>query len=102
MEGADDVVVTVDVELVFAFEDNLAATVLREQHNIANLDRDFTDFTVLLNAAGTDSEYGAMVELVALVGGGEDDTRLGLGLSDDFLDDDAVSEGLEGLEREHT
>ena len=102
MESADDVVVTVDVELVFTFEDNLAATVLREQHNIANLDRDFTDFTVLLNAAGTDSEDGAMVELVALVGGGEDDTGLGLGLSDDFLDDDAVGKGLEGLEREHT
>lgn len=102
VEGAHDVVVAVDVDLVVAVEGDLAATVLGEEDDVADLDGHLTEDSVLHNAAGTDSDDGALVELLTLVGVGQDDTGLGLGLSDDFLDHNTVGKGLEGLEREHS
>ena len=94
MEGAHDVVVTVDVDLIVASESHLAATVFWEEHNVANVDVDFLEGSVFHHATGTNCNDGALVKLVTLAGGGEDNTRLGLGLLDDLLDHNTVAKGL--------
>ena len=102
MEGAHDVLVAVDVQLVVVGQGDLRTTVLGQEHSVADLHRDGLDGAVLSPAAGTDSHDGALVELLAFASGGEDDAGLGLGFGDDLLDDDAVGQGLERLEREHS
>ena len=102
VEGAHDVFIAVDVELVLIGEGDLRAAILGQQHRIAHLHGDRLHGSVLSPAAGTHSHDGALVELFALGGGGEDDAGLGLGLRDDLLDHDAVRQRLERLEREHS
>jgi hypothetical protein len=100
VEGAHDVVVSVDEELGVALHGDLGTAVLGEEHGLANLDVGGAELSVIEDLAGSNGNNHAVVELIGLARG-EDDASLGLGLGGGLLDHDTVEEGLEGLEREH-
>ena len=101
-EDAHDVVVAVQEKFsVSAAKFDLAATILGQENSVANLDSAGAKSAILEGSAGADSHDSAPVELLTLLGGGEDDAGLGLGLLDGLLDEDAVEHGLDSLEGKH-
>ena len=100
MQRSHDVVVPVDEELFVISQDDLAATVLREEDRVSYLDHWCSDGAVLHAFAGADSDNLAKVKSL-LFATGEDDSSLCLSESLGLLDDDTVEQGSEGAEREH-
>ena len=101
VEGAEDVIVSVDEKFLLVSEGDFAAAVLGEEHSVANLHEGCTDRAVLERLAGSSSNDSAEVELLVALAGGEDNAGLGFGLSHSLLDDDTVEEGAKSSEREH-
>lgn len=101
VEGADDVVVSVDVELLLVSEGNLGATVFWKEDDIADLDANLTDSAVFELLAGSNCNYGALVKLFALAGG-QDDSCLCFSHSFGLLDHDSVKHWLEGFVSKHS
>jgi hypothetical protein len=100
VEGAHDVLVSVEEELGVAFHGDLSTAVLGEEHGVADLHVGGAELSVVEDLAGSDGDDNAVVELVGLAAG-EDDAGLGLGLGGGLLDHNTVEEGLKGLESEH-
>jgi hypothetical protein len=101
VEGAHDIIISVDEEFLFTFEDNFAASVLGKEDGVSNLNVNGTNASVLHNLARTDGNDLTEVKDFTLVSGSEDDSTLGLGDGFSLLDNYTVEEGLEGLEGEH-
>lgn len=102
VEDAHDGVVSVHehVNLV-GTEGHLGATVLGEEHGLADLNIAGADSTVLNHSTGANGHDGTPVELFASFGGVEDDTGLGLGLLHGLSDEHAVEERGNSLEGKH-
>ncbi len=67
VESSHNVIVAVDVELDIALESDFAATVLGKEDNIADLDVDGADLTVVEDATWTNSNDCALVKLFTLL-----------------------------------
>jgi len=101
VERAHDVVVTVDVKLLLVGQDHLAATVLRKEYSVADLDHDWSRLAVIEGLAWANSDDCADVELL-LLARGKDDATLGLRQCLSLLDDYAVEQWSDCLECEHS
>ena len=84
MEGAHNVIITVNEEFSVASEDDLWSTILGEEYLISNVDHDWSDATVFIAFAGANSHDSAIVKLLLGLAG-EDDATLSLGDHVGFL-----------------
>ena len=101
MQGAHNVIISVDEELLFVGEGHFAATVLREQYSVADTDEGLAQTAVLESLARSACNDRAEVQFLVRLARGQDDAGFCLGLGCGLLDDDAVEEGSESSEREH-
>ena len=100
MEGAHNVIITVEEVFLVVTEGNLAAAVLGEEHSLALLHGAWANLTVVQSLARSNSDDDTEIELF-LLALGEEDTALGLGEGLGLLDEDAVHEGTQLLECDH-
>ena len=101
MEGAHDVIVSINEQFLVVSKGHSAATVLGEKHSVANLYKHLADAAIFHWLSGPASNDGAEVELVLGLATSEDDASLSLGEGFSLFDDDAVEQGSESFEREH-
>ena len=101
MEGSHNVIISVDVNLLFISESDLAATVLGEEDSVSNGDHSGSEGAGFHGLAGADSEDFTVVKHnIGFLA--ENDTRLGLGNGFCLFDDDSVQERSEGFEGDHS
>lgn len=64
VQRAHQVIVPVDVHFRLVAHDHLGATILRKQHDVADLDQHWACLSVFEGLARTDCEHSAEVELL--------------------------------------
>ena len=70
MQGADNVIVSVDVELLFVGQQHLRAAVFWKKDSVANFDGNGAKGSVIELFAWTNCDHCSLVQLFALFGGG--------------------------------
>ena len=101
MEGAHNVIISVDVHFLVISEGDLAATVLGEEDGVANSDHGGSEGAGLHGLAGADGEDLTEVkELILLLA--EDDAGFGLGNGFGLTHNNSVQERSEGFESDHS
>ena len=69
MQGADNVIVSVDVELLLVSQQHLRAAIFWKKDSVANFDGDWSKGSVIELLAWTNCDYCSLVQLFALFGG---------------------------------
>ena len=100
MKGAHDIIVSVDEQIFIIGESDFAATILGEEHGVANLDESFADAAIFHGLSRSTCDNSSKVKSFFFTTG-EDDTTLGFGEGFGLLDNDTVEERSESFEREH-
>jgi len=100
VKGSHDVVVSVNEKLNVLLHGDLGTSVLGEEDGVANLNVDGAELSVVEDLARSGGNNDTVARSVSLTAG-EDNSGLGLGFGDGFLDHNTVEKRLEGLEGEH-